>query len=506
MRKFLNIKIGKELVDLLQSHNLYKTNWKTISPAFHFLKQIKKQMDKYGRQFISYHSSAIRTIFKNYTGGEYKPYLTALEDLGLLMVDEYYISPELAKEEECESQTKSYMLTDKCISLLTLAQVDYLKQLITNKQMIRSNQQSISKRGVMHRTYADHVTNYIYDALKHTEYDIPAALNMISGSRWSDAAKENVASNLNAFVEKKFNELEYDSNTGRMYHEHIAMRSDFRVLSTYKNMAYSATVDIRCCHPLFLSTYLYPLYLHYVGSKGDNSQVGKFDKEHQEWIKLFTNNDLDPREVILTELSDQETYFNIGMIKEALVETINGSKQHPEILSWMEQRFPVMYAFWQSTNVKETGTKITKEYEHRLIFREAIYRMAGDMGIKLTSEHDGFGVYALSKDGLTSKLDCLVKEIRQYSITTWGVPLVMKIKVLHDKRTCIDTFLSMEGRRKDLDKEYDKLAKMEHKLRKKAFATNARNDWIAYYNNQTLINDCLKRYSDVIQYWEERGE
>lgn len=514
--RFLNVRVGVEFFNLLKTHPVFDSNWKAISPAFYFLQRIQTLMDMNVKHLpVSFYSVTIREIFENYTNNSYRPYLVALSDLGLLIIDDSYIESEIA--DNGIGSCKEYSVTPKCVELLYDSNIQYLKELQSNTQIKRRNQQSVSKRKIMKKTYGDFVKDYIHDCLTHTNYDVPTALTMISGSRWSEDAKNNVANNLISFVEKDFRELEYDKTTGRMYHEHAAMKSDFRILSTYNKMDYRAVIDIRACHPTFLSTYILSYYLHYVGGNGDiapqvvdnqrldttdNSSYKKsLEEEHDKWVNLFCNNDLDPREVILNEIQSEMT---IPEVKAALNESINGSKQHPEVLNWIKAKFPVMYEIWQLTDVKETGTKISSQYESTLIFREEIYKMAGEMGLKIVPEHDGYGVYALTDNNITTKLNYITKAIRNYSLNTWGVPLVMSIKVLHNKTTCVDTFLSMEGRLKDLQKEYDELAKQETRLRKRAFATRSVDDWNSYRDIQDRVRNCILRYSDVIQYWNER--
>ena len=83
--KITNIKVGVEFNRLLSGHPLFAgDNYKLISPCNFFLHEIYRIGVSNKCDFVSYHSEAIKTIFRSFNKGKYKPFLNALEELNLL--------------------------------------------------------------------------------------------------------------------------------------------------------------------------------------------------------------------------------------------------------------------------------------------------------------------------------------------------------------------------------------------------------------------------------------
>ncbi len=200
------------------------------------------------------HHLTIYNIFKPYCNkadGEYgyKKYLNALVALNLLVVDESYV---VGDNESIEGSCKKYLLSMNAIQLLSNSNVEYLKALHENKDVIRRNNDAVRKRMSRKETYSDYVLNYIQDGLNNFEYDCGKAMAVISGSNWTSETVQSAESSLITFKTKDFNALNYNAIDGRVFNEFVAMISDLRnSFQNTKSMERKAVIDIRCCHPTF---------------------------------------------------------------------------------------------------------------------------------------------------------------------------------------------------------------------------------------------------------------
>jgi hypothetical protein len=286
------------------------------------------------------------------------------------------------------------------------------------------------------------------------EYDLKKAEEIISGSNWKPSTINSAINSAIAFTEKSFGTLHYNEADGRICNEWVLMKSDMRLAFKYKNMTNQGVIDIRACHPTFFSSYLMnPLLklkkareqgeegmesspsssiLHYVTHKGDKSSIthgydtSKAQHEHTQWIELFTSDEIDARDVIAKECG----YESRAVVKAALTETLNGSRQWKVLLRWIETRFPTLYGVWQSTNVKETGPNISKEFETAIINDPGLLQLAEKLNVKLAYEYDGFTVFAAKEEkSLGDKLKFLSRYIKHTSIARFGVPIVLKVTI-----------------------------------------------------------------------------
>src|ERR1035437_9232157 len=465
--KFLNIKVGVEFYKKLMTQPSFQKNWKAISPAYYFVRRIADLNDMKDGEPAEFYSGTIADIFQPYTKGRYVEYLTALESLQILEnnhASDYPANPHGKLKAGESGYCHEYRVTDLGCQLLHSGNMEYLKKLKSEPELKRANQKSISNRKVMHKTYDDPVLDYTYDGLKNISFDQDKAEQMISKSCWSDAQKRNVSNGLRSFEEKDFSELKFNLEDGRVYHELIQLKSDARVLLKYKHMPYRAFVDIRCCHPTFFSPYIitHPSTLHYIADNQDKAVV--LEQEHLKWIQLFCNPVIDPKEEIRKVCRFKDT----AHAKRAMNESLNGSKVFLKtFLKWLQREFPMLYVLWQKTDVKHTGNGISKKFEHPLIQNKNLCDLADTLGIKIQSEHDGFGVFACEDDAeLENKLKCLAAHIQSCSVKLFGVSVVVKFKIVPDWSN-FDLLAEMTHKRGELEKEYAKLKPRWDRLRRK---------------------------------------
>lgn len=439
MNKFLNVRIGVEFYNKLNTHQAFQSNWKAISPAFYFLQRIASHND-YNKGYESEFSSVmIMNIFKPYTGGEYRLYLNALTEMGLLKINELFYNPNYSKSFPSSSSPpqyvtdkvnnegfcKSYLVTEAALELLSSSNMEYLKALHEDKKVIRRNQVNISKRKVMHTTYKDYVLDYIYDSIIHISYDTGQAMAMVTGSGWCPMTQQAAEQSLIAFKTKDFVTLNYNNADGRVFNEFVGMKSDLRQAFKYKKMERKAVIDIRACHPTFFSAYVYDLFLT---TENRNIHFGINDQnilnEHNRWVELFTNPLIDPREVIGNEIERSK-----DEVKVSLTETMNGSRKFPRQLEWIKKNYPFLYAVWQTTHLKDTGPNISAMYESKIMLHPELYKQTEEQGIKIAYEYDGVSVFSSDiKSILNDKVQYLAKRIQSLAQRECGIPLVLKVE------------------------------------------------------------------------------
>lgn len=550
MDKFIHVKIGVDFFNLLMTSDVYKSNPKAVSAAYYLLEQIKNKMDANEVLMVEHSSKMIRELFRPHTGGDYKSYLKALVDLELLVIDHHYIDPNYEKRRreslgevpevklkvdvngnvtngDVEGECKKYCATDKCIELLSSSNKEYLKKLYSDKKVRRRTQQDISKRKVMTKTYGDYVLNYIHDVLRNVNFKESDINRLLADNFRNESQKHNISTSVIAFLEKRFGDLNYNDKTGRLFHEFINMNKNLRLVSSYKEMVYRVSIDIRACYPTFFSSYILSISLnpisistpyHKVVDICDNTfkmrenhalilsieEKAGLEKEHQQWINLFTDEDTDPREVIRHQVG----YEDVSIAKAALNETLNGSMQYPELKKWMQSKYPLLYKVWQSTDVKRTGEMISKDFESPLMFNESLYRMAEAMKIKIVAEHDGIGVFAEEEENLESRVQYLKKHIRDEAEKKYGIALRMKVTYHEQQKpsgdTSVDLLFDMTGALDRFENEYAKVKTRTDSLRRRSFADDSFHNKNEYQASRNKEQEILDRYKPVLEYWNER--
>lgn len=496
-RKYLNVKIGVEFYDALMTVPCFQNNWKAISPSFYLVQRIAELNDMKKGGAVEFYSGTIADIFQPYTKGGYVVFVSALESLGILDIDHHY-RPTNNKQGDC----MKYKVTDYGCRLVHAANMDYLKKLFFDPKVRRLNQKSISNRKVMKKSYDNPVLNYIYDGLKNISFDYAAAEQAIGKSVWSDGQKRNVSGILRRFGNKKFDDLEIGEKDGRVHHELVRLKSDARFLLRYDGLPYKACLDIRCCHPTFFSSlFVYPpLSLHY---ETDNQDISpELAQEHKSWLAFFCNPAIDPKEVIRKACG----YEDVEMAKAAMNESLNGSTAYPEYLAWLKSQFPVLYGLWRKSAVEDTGNALARNFEQQLMLHEDLYAYADKVGIvKLMPEHDGLGVFGANDDGeLPSKIEAVKNYLRAYSIKQFGVPIVIKTKMVTDWANA-DLLMEMEHKREELGKDYNKLKPKVSRLQRSYFGSG-RDRELGKHLGEALAKeyDLLRRNKGVINYWMER--
>jgi hypothetical protein len=458
MFKQLGKRIGVELFNTMMQHQVFRDNYKAISGAEFFLREVAKyNANDNGDSEVS--SRMINELFKNYERrGNYKKFIVALIDLGLLKNTNacYRVS-----NGEKRGWCKRYQITEMGLFLINQNSKEYLKKLYYDPEIRRLNQKSICDRAIVQKPYSDDVLNYVWDGIKHISFDWPVAEEITNTLK--EKAQLHSRSLLIDFKEKKFRELSYNKSDGRVWNEYVALKEDFRIVSKYKDMERLYTLDIRACHPTFWALYLKEIYdkeciyfnynttLHntninntfipsnipitpintninntpYCSPKsGQRAYRDLLFLEVNMYNELFTNTLIDPRSVI-----SEATGCPENKVKEYLNMTINGNWRYKRVLRYLMTNFPLLYDIWICSDVKSTGNNISKNYETKLMLNPELFRLAESLNVKLIYEYDGFSLFFDPQDNQSIRKARIIEQfIRGESKKLWNLDIVFKLK------------------------------------------------------------------------------
>lgn len=148
------------------------------------------------------------------------------------------------------------------------------------------------------------------------------------------------------------------------------------------------------------------------------------EQEHERWVNLFTNPNVDPRDTIGMELGKTKEE-----VKQCLTETINGSRRYPKMINWIKTNYPMLYAVWMKTTIKSTGPNISKMCETKLMLDQSLYKMTEMMGIKIAYEYDGFSIFITKSTNpkeIISKITQIANAIQSISKSQFGFNIILK--------------------------------------------------------------------------------
>lgn len=449
--KITNIKVGVEFDRLLSGHPVFAGDgYKLISPCHHFLQEIYRLAVPREGELVGYHSEAIKTIFRSFTKGKYKPFLDALEELKLLEVKRcYYHCPTNPTKSRCNK----YKVLDLGKHLLEDEEVAYLRNLHNDPQIRRRNLQNRSKRNRKVVLTGDVAVDSTTKMLWDLKLDRAKLATIMASHQFDDGERDSIRHSLLRFERGDFDGVERNAKDGRIHHPWVLMKSEIRGAFYLKDEKIRThTLDIRACHPVFWAKYVFDFYKrtykpvkesglpvgdsvtnhpsgnypnlpslpispHYVGIDGDI-----LANEKDRWIAFWTDENNDPREIIAQELG-----FTKDMVKASINSALNGSRNR--LGEWLAATYPHLFMIWVSMEVKLTGNEIAKQFETDIMLNPDFFHLAKGLGVRIMPEHDGVSVFASLNDGeLKSKLEKMGEFLKDYSTKKFGVPIVVKIE------------------------------------------------------------------------------
>jgi len=377
---FYHEKTPVDLNSCLLADSHFADNWKIIPSVVKVLNQILRfnlrDEDKGGTSDITWR------FFHGRFGGGYTLIIQKLEDLGLLHV-------ERAGRGEKGLKCYGYRLTEKCVALLSEENREYLQKILTDKTAKRRLQKNISERKYRKKVYGD-----VRDCIKATIDGITfneEEVNSLSANYTPEKAA-HVRSVLIEIVEKNYDDLHHNEKDNRVPNPYTQLPAEVKTLIEVNGLRYVTTYDIRSAYP--------SLWAHWIQSLNHENQWIQAEKLRYEEIFLNPAPDY-PKKCLSEELG-----IPISEIKSVMIQYFNGkgfrnnvfvlrNRKNPFVKfnAWIKSNFPMLYALWKQTDIKQTGNAIGRNFETKLMLDESIFQKARSLGLAIGYENDGFSIY-----------------------------------------------------------------------------------------------------------------
>ena len=449
------VKVSREFFDLLIQHPVFLAEPKAVNAAQYWLTEIDAAMERNEEQPVTWRWQDIANRFQGYSQ-PYKAFRNALRDLDLITFTRYKPPPNYFIDGEC----RKFTITPLGRKLVMEGNHQWLYKLLKDPATWRRNQVAISKRKVRDTVYAEPEKQIVHDFTAEVTFDRDAVWSQLERDK-VDApdAYRSARHHVEALVEKKFSDLEIDH--GRVYNDFVALPREYRPFAQFKRKPYVATLDIRACHPTFLGEFLRGYYQsavdEYSGrttgthpTQRDLAAAARLSREvnllallveSTRWTDIFTHPTVDPREAIMREA---HMTIDVRDMKQCLNTWLNGAKKYKRktdgrmsgtdlqsLERWFRRFFPEMAKVWSVMPRKATGCCISEYYEGVLMLDPALYAYAENLGLVLSYEYDGVGVFAKRDDPeLPAKLEKVAAFIQRQSVERFNVPVVVKGELL----------------------------------------------------------------------------
>ena len=457
-RKFTNIKVGVELDSLLSRESLFQgEGYKGISACQRFMELVAWLSSQSKEDTAGIGREKIADLFNAYKIN-YKSAISVLNSSGILYKCQNGFYNKITKN----GKVSRFKISDLGMRLLVDGKREYLRKLHNDPDednRVRNNRRLKKKRqNEVLGTVESIINNNLFD-LEYSKEDF-ARFWREKCVYFTPGEQFNVLHSLINIKHGSFNDVIKNHKDGRIHHIWVLMKSDARPLFRLRGKPYSRILDIRACHPTFWASFvldylcdnkkdyklinnnidipsnaisnisnntissisysLSPLgSLHY--SYGN---VDELVNEWSKWTTLWTNPDIDPRELIAQDLGKGETKETV---KELVNSAMNGSEN--QVFKWICQNYPALSSIWLQTDLKLTGVQISKFYETRLILDPELFDLSAQLGVDILPEHDGLGIFAAEGDPeIDKKARALAARIGDSCLRLFGFRAVVKVK------------------------------------------------------------------------------
>jgi hypothetical protein len=292
-------------------------------------------------------------------------------------------------------------------------------------------------------------------------------------------------------VQKDYQSLKYNEKDGRIPNPYTQLPPEIKSLIKISGLSYQMTMDIRSCYPSLFSQYILSLSSlpHIVYTKADN--------EIQRYNEIFLNKDTDPKSYLsnLLDIPRKDIkdilirYYNgKGFNRKNEFVGVKSTPSYEKYNNWLSTNFPTLYKIWMKTDIRQTGNKIGKHFETRLMLDQSIYDKANELGIVCGYEYDGMSFYA--KDN--SKCPDLLRFIEKKSVELLGIQLVFV-----DKINTIDVkTLLNEEKIASLSEKIDHNNKRLKQLRSMCWY---HKNWKPYYDLKRTTDNLLNQMKGLVE-------
>lgn len=453
--KITNIKVGVDFNNLLSTHPVFSggDNYKMIAPAEYLLSRIHQKCVFYKTEYTEMNHEYIKNIFQQYTG-RYAIILEALAELELL---EYLESNTGGKSYEVGKNSASYRVTPKCVKLLESSNKENLR-LIHNDPIIRKRLSGLRRKRISRlQDTGDRPVDNLNRLLLNLKYDYEKVKQLQQDPLLTDKQRDNIdysLININTFNYW----IERTEKDGRIHSPWVLMKSDLRkymsIIKDSKTYKYNYTIDIRSCHPLYLSYFILSSYYNttslYTTLEGVNVTPQLIEdgtlyhriehkhliNEHKKWISYWSDEVDDIRTALGEGLNlDEDKDAAKDKAKDLINKAVNdkNGRNYNILTNWIQLEFPLLYNIWSKTDITTTGCNISKLIESQIIRSEELYSFIETIDdVVVADEHDGLGVFSLHDDSeINSKLDRIRKKIQQISVDKFGIRPMVKVEDVH---------------------------------------------------------------------------
>ena len=457
-RKFTNIKVGVELYSLLSRESLFQgEGYKGISACQRFMELVAWFSAQTEENTAGIEREKIADLFNAYKIN-YKSAISVLESLGILYKCQNGFHNKFTKV----GKVSRFKITELGWRLLVDGQREYLRKLHNDPdedRRVRNNRRLKKKRQKdVLGPVESIISNNLFD-LEYSKEDL-ARFWREKCAYFTPGEQFNINYSIDKIKHGSFNDIIKNEKDGRIHHVWVLMKSDARPLFRLRGKPYSRVLDIRACHPTFWASFVldylckkkkdYKLINNTIDTTNNvisnisNNTIspisyslsplgslhysyGNVDELVNEWSKwnaLWTNPDVDPRELIAQDLGNGETKETV---KQLVNSAMNGSENR--VFKWICQNYPALSSIWLQTDLKLTGVQISKFFETRLILDPGLFDLAAQLGVDILPEHDGLDIFAEEGDPeIDKKAQELVARIGDNCLRLFGFRAVVKVK------------------------------------------------------------------------------
>lgn len=454
----VNVRIGAEFYEHLSKDEFFKNHTTLIVPSFNLVNTLCAWIDSNEGKPVEFSSQIIKDYYAPYIGrisgnnkntgkdipsttycrdkGDNLSYTSALEvlkEIGVItQTDEYKIAQFNGGTGHC----RKYDVTPLGKKLIESSNLQYFKKLGTDKPLRRQIQKSISKRKVKHRIYDDRFLQETHSLLINLSYEFQGVDEKLLEDFTAGHNITSTLSNLIDIFSKTYEPLKRNETDSRVWHQLIALKSDYRRFLKFKNYRYAAVLDQRAAHPSYLGLFCRGVI------EDDTIKLPPINRpslkiEIEEYNRLF-NGIPDPRDTMAAELGLEKPE-----LKSALSVWINGGKEIelndkrdrvtvPKIHEWYKRHYPQMTMILETLiPIRLIGPCISANYETKIFQDVSLYELALSMNLKLAYEYDGIGIFASNDEpDLTGKIEKIKSHIQDSSKNLFGFPIVLKVETI----------------------------------------------------------------------------
>ena len=457
-RKFTNVKVSVELDSLLSRESLFQgEGYKGISACQEFMELVAWFSSQSEDNTAGIGRERIADLFNPYKI-KYKSAISVLDSLGILYKCQNGFYNKFTKD----GKVSRFKITDLGMRLLVDGQREYLRKLHNDPdedRRVRNNRRLKKKRQKDVLGPVESIINNNLFDLEYSKEDLERFWRE-KCAYFTPGEQFNINYSIDKIKHGSFNDIIKNEKDGRIHHIWVLMKSDARPLFRLRGKPYSRVLDIRACHPTFWASFV----LDYLCKKKKDYELinntidipsniisnvynntispisyslpplgslhysyGNVDELVNEWSKwtaLWTNPDIDPRNLIAQDLGNGETKDTVKLLVNS---AMNGYKNG--VFKWICKNYPALSSIWLQTDLKLTGVQISKFYETRLILDPGIVELAAELGLDILAEHDGYAIFATEGDpDVDQKTQALAVRIGDNCLRLFGFRVVVKVK------------------------------------------------------------------------------